>query len=402
MPDISDFTAVTQETIETIRARMDADVNAGLDPSDPRWVDTTEGSIYFDLTQPVALEQERLWDMIGTEVPAAMFPSYAWGDFLDEHALTYGLVRKDAIAATGTVRFTGTPGTLIPTGTQVGTVTTDPDADSIVYQTTAGGTLDISGMADVPAAALEVGADSNIAVGVITLLLTPIDGIASVSNITAMSSGEDQEGDVDLQARVLIEISSTVGAGTSDDYVRWGLAYPGVGNVTVIPLWAGGGTVRVVVTDTNNDPVSSGIVAGLQAVLDPTSAPGMGQGLAPIGAIVTVATPNLYYVDFETSLIFNSGYSLDGTSGTIAVRDAVVAAVTAYVDAIPAGQEVVINRCEAACLSVAGVHDCAGSELGGYLTFANALAQASPDRATSIFNLPVPSTSIASLVRVDL
>lgn len=407
MPDITDFTPVTQETAETIRARIDANVNMGRDPSDPQWVDTVEGGIYWDLTQIWVLEAERLWDFLGTEVPAAMFPSYAWGDFLDEHALTYGIVRKDAIAATGTIRFTGTSGTLIPTGTSVGTVTTDPDGVSIVFVTTQPGSIPVGGYVDVAIQAAEVGTDSNVGAHTITLLNSPINGVASVDNAAATASGEEQESDTDLQTRVLIEIASTQGAGTISDYTKWALAYPGVGNVTVQPAWAGGGTVRVVVTDANNLPVSAGIVSGLQAILDPTSAPGAGQGLAPIGAIVTVATPNPYYVDYSATIVHSTGYTLDGTAGTIATRASIVAAVTAYVNTLAPGASVVLNRCEYAALSVPGVYDISASQLAGFLTLngpgaSNATTEASPDRAFSATNLPVPSGSVAVFVRCDL
>lgn len=390
MPDIIDFTPVTQETIETIRARLDADVNAGLDPSDPRWTDSVVGGFFWDLSQMFALEVERLWDFLGTEVPAAMFPSYAWGDFLDEHALTYGLVRKPAIPATGTIRFTGVVGSPIATGTQVGTSPSDPDDSSISYQTTASGTIPVGGFIDLPAQALEDGTDGNVAVGVVSLLQSPIGGVASVSNTTPMASGEDQESDSDLQSRILVEISSTVGAGTVSDYTRWSLAYPGVGNVTVQPLWAGAGTVRVVVTDTNNQPVSNAIVLGLQAELDPAGNAGLGQGLAPIGAVVTVATPVPYYVNVQATIVHDSGYTLDGAGGTIATRASITAAMTSYVNGLTPGSEVVINRIEFAALSVPGVHDVTGTQLQGQV---NPLGIPSngADRAMGATNLPVPS-----------
>lgn len=414
MPDITEFTPVVQETIETIRARLDADINAGLDPADPRWTDTVEGSVYWDLTQIFALEAERLWDMIGTELPASIFPSYAWGVFIDEHALTYGLIRKPAIAATGTIRFTGTAGSAITTGTQVGTEPVDPDDESIVYQTTASGLIPgiapATGFIDLPAQAVAVGVVGNVAVGVVSLLLSPVAGISSVANVTAMASGEDQESDADLQARVLVEIASTVGAGTASDYVRWSLSYPGVGNVTVQPTWAGGGTVRVIVTDAANQPVSAGVIAGLQTLIDPAAFPGAGQGLAPIGAIVTVATPTYYYVNVAATIVHDSGYTLDGTSGTIATRAAIVSAITNYVNTLQPGFEVVINRIEFAALSVPGVHDITGTSLAGFLPDvvvghdprAFALAGTPADRALLGTNLPVPSGSVARIVLVTL
>lgn len=348
------------------------------------------------------MEIERLWDFIGSEIPAAMFPSFAWGVYIDEHALTYGLVRKPAIPSTGTVRFTGTVGTQLPTGTQIATSPSDPDDSPITYSTTGSGTIPGGGFIDLPAQADDEGVEGNVAIGVVTQLLSPIGGVAAISNVTPMASGEDQESDADLQIRVLVEIASTVGAGTVSDYTRWSLAYPGVGNVTVQPLWAGAGTVRVVVTDTNNEPVSGAVVAGLQAELDPVGNAGQGQGLAPIGAVVTVATPTFYYVNTQATIVHNSGYSLDGAGGTIATRASIVSAITDYVNALTPGSEVVLNRIEFSALSVPGVHDVTGTQLGGFLTLVNAQAGSPADRAMGASNLPVASGSVPLVVLVTL
>jgi uncharacterized phage protein gp47/JayE len=140
MTSILDFPVVFSETLARVRARMDQDVNAGADPSDPAYVDTREGSFYWDLTQVAALEIARLWDAF-TEAVAAAFPSTAWGSYLDEHGQTFALNRNPAIAATGTILFTTSPGAvLIPSNTQVSAEPTDPTGDEITFQTTASGT----------------------------------------------------------------------------------------------------------------------------------------------------------------------------------------------------------------------------------------------------------------------
>lgn len=388
---------MVRENAATIRARMDADVNAGLDPSDPRWVDVTEGGVYWDLSQVSVLEFDRLWDTIGTEIVAAMFPSYSWGDFTDEHALTFGLVRKPAVKATGLVRFTGAETTPIETGVQVGTEPDDPDVDPITFQTTQSGVIPVEGFIDLEVEAMEAGVGSNIAVGLATLLLSPLGGIASVSNLAAIGGGEDVESDVGLRDRTLLEIAATQGAGTAADYERWALAYPGVGKVTVQPAFAGGGTVRVVVTDSDNQPVGIGTVAGLQELLDPAALPGQGQGLAPVGAAVTVFTPTFYFTDAQATIVHEIGYSLDGADGTIATEDAIVAAITEYLNSLAPGAEVVLNRIEFAALSVTGVHDISGTQLAGFLT-----NPGSADRALAATNLPVPVSRVARARNVTL
>src|SRR4051812_26393531 len=108
MPDsLLNFLPVVAEDADSVRGRYDADANAGLDPADPAFVDTTEGGFYWDLTQGSVLENVRLWDFLGTEMVAAMFPGTAWGDYLDLHGETINLPRLDEVEATAQVLFVG-------------------------------------------------------------------------------------------------------------------------------------------------------------------------------------------------------------------------------------------------------------------------------------------------------
>lgn len=361
--DFLDFLPLFVETTDTIRARIDADVNAGVDPIDPAFVDTTEGGIYFDLTQPILLEIERLWDALSAEVPAVMFPAFAWGDYLDEWGVTTNVPRKAAVAATGTVTFTGTVGGLIGTGTVVSPLQTDPDAAPPQFATTASAVIGGGGTVDVPVVATAAGSKGNVAAGTITQLLSPNGNIAAVTNVTATSGGQEVETDDAYRERILLEFSQAQGAGNQADYLRWALAYPGVGHATVQPIWSGAGTVRVIVTDASNNPVAGGVVAGLQAELDPT--PGAGAGLAPIGAIVTVATPTLVAINTSATVTFDAGYSLDGAAGTVATRAAITAAIADYINSLNPGQTVYLRHVEARFFAVKGVLDVSSLLLNG-------------------------------------
>jgi uncharacterized phage protein gp47/JayE len=361
--EFEDFLPLYVETTDTIRARIDADVNAGVDPTDPAFIDTTEGGIYFDLSQPVVLELERVWDALSAEVPAVMFPAFAYDDYLDEWGVTISIPRKAAVAATGTVRFTGTVGGLIASGTQVSPVQTDPDADPPVFQTIASAIIGAGGTVDVPVQAVEAGSAGNVAAGTITVLVSPNPQIAAVTNVAAISGGAEVETDDLYRERILLGFSSTEGAGNQADYLRWALAYPGVGHAVVQPIWNGAGTVRVIITDANQQPVSTTVINGLQTELDPV--PGQGAGLAPIGAIVTVATTTTVAVNVSATVTFKVGYSLDGTGGTVATRPAIVAAIQDYFDSLSAGDTVYIRHVESRFFAVQGVLDVTNLLLNG-------------------------------------
>jgi uncharacterized phage protein gp47/JayE len=90
---------------------------------------------------------------------------------------------------------------------------------------------------------------------------------------------------------------------------------------------------------------------------------GQGNGLAPIGAIVAVSTPVLKGVVIAASVTCDMGYSLDGTGGTIAIRDDVESALEEYVNRLPPGGDVIFNHVMARFFNVTGIADVTGLTL---------------------------------------
>lgn len=351
-----------QETIDRIRARLNADANGGLAPTDPAFIDTTPGGFFWDISQAIALEIERMWDAMGTEMPAAMFPGFAWGPFLDEHGRTIGLTRKPRIAATGTVTITGDPEKVIPVGMTVATPQVDPQVDPVEFAVTAAATIPSEGVVDVSVEASFAGPGGNVPAGQVTVNTSATE-VAAVTNVAPITGGSDVESDARFRERILLAFAGAHGSGTISDYQSWALAYPGVGYVKVDPLWAGPGTVRVSITDSANNPVSATIVAGLQQLLDPV--PAQGIGLAPIGAIVTVTTPQIVVITVAATVQTDVNYSLTGFAGTIAVQASIEEAVRDYIDNLRPGDSVVREHVIARFFDVPGVHDVIALTLNG-------------------------------------
>lgn len=363
MPDVSQLQPIFQETVDRIRARVNADANSGIDPNDAAFLDTSPGGFWWDITGAVILEIARLWDALGSEVVAAQFPAFAWGIYLDAHGVTVGLTRKLPAKAGGVVTFTGTPGVFIATGSTVATQPPSPDADPTIYETTGPATIPGGGTVSVAVQAINAGAAGNVVATAVTVLLAPIQNITAVSNAQPITGGEDVETDEQFRNRIVLAYQGSQGSGTVADYQGWALAYPGVGYVTVQPLWAGAGTVRVVVTDTNNRPVPTAVVTGLQTLLDPTG--GTGLGLAPIGAIVTVATPSTLTVNVVAALTLRTGYTLDGAGGTIALGTELAQVVHDYIDTLPPNTPVILKALVSRLFDVAGVSDVGTVTLNG-------------------------------------
>lgn len=82
-------------------------------PSD---VDKREGSFIYDALAPAALELAQAYVALD-QILQIGFVQTAYDNYLDLKASEFGITRKAAVAATGTVTVTGTAGILIPAGT---------------------------------------------------------------------------------------------------------------------------------------------------------------------------------------------------------------------------------------------------------------------------------------------
>lgn len=343
-------------TLQHIRDEMDAVANEAADPENP--VDTREGSLFWWGTQPLAVGLARAYENMN-EVVAASKISTTWGPYLDAHADSFAVTRKEATRASGEVTIVGVPGTLIGTGIQVGPEQEDPDIEAPIYQTTDSGVIDGTGEITVGIEAMQPGPEHNIGAGAITLVHSPVAGpagepLTSITNTDPVVGGADVEIDVDLRERLQLQFAGR-GSGTQTDYKRWALATAGVGRVQVVPAWNGPGTVQVIISDPDGNPVSAAIIDALQAELDPE--PGQGAGVAPIGHTVTVATVALLGIDVGATIVFEPGFSLTGAGGGVALQGEIVDALAGYINQLDPGEDVIYEHVKSTFFTVPGVQD---------------------------------------------
>lgn len=367
---------------DAILARMREWANEGLDPEADAdsWVDTREGSHWHVCVMPGVRELARLYDLAGSEVPASGFPLWAWGEYLDDHANVQDIERLPATVAQGEVTFTGDEGTLIAAGVVVGVEPASPDDDAPEYEVTEAGTIDASGSITLPIQARETGISGNVGAGAVTVLSTPLSAI-EVTNAEAIIGGSEPETDDALRERVIASYRGQ-GAGNKRDYERWARAWAGVGRATIIPLWAGPGTVKVIVADADGNPLPDAVLEGLQNDLDPN--PGRADGEAPVGAHVTVATAVARPLDIEGTVEFEDGYSLDGFGGTIALRADIMRSLRDYVERVESGGEVVAAQISGRVVTVGGVHDFRLDSLDGVAPPVNVAIASNPAEAPQL------------------
>jgi uncharacterized phage protein gp47/JayE len=345
-----------EETEQTIAERYEQWANEGLTPDDAEeWTDTRSGSFWYIATRPSIRQDAKTYDLMGTEFVAAAMPLLSWGEYLDDLAAGVKIERNPATIAKGVVTFTGAPGTEVAPGVTVAVEGPADQVESQEYEVTVGGTIGGGGTIDLAVVALASGVAANAPAAAVTLLQSEVGGVEAVTNADPILGGAEPESDESLRER-LIESKDGEGPGNTTDYAVWSRAYSAeIGRVVVIPLWNGAGTVLVIALTSSGDPVSEETVDGLQIFLDPV--PGKGEGLAPVGATVTVATAEGLKVDVTGEVEFEVGYSLDGAGGTIALEDALKTAISLPIAGSQPGGEVVLQSVAAAIMSIRGVHD---------------------------------------------
>lgn len=199
-------------------------------------------------------------------------------------------------------------------------------------------------------------------VGVISAIYNPetilpvenIDGLQSISMILQHDNdidGIDDESDEALLQRYWERVGNSPGPGNKADYVRWAKEVTGVGNVIVEPLWKGKGTVRVVILTPGGKQAPQLLVDEVQNAIDPGSK-GIGEGKAPAGAKVTIATADLLYITASIpGLVSEHGYTVEQ------VRSNAETALRDYLRQINPGGIVRIREAVSEIINAPGVLD---------------------------------------------
>lgn len=256
----------------------------------------------------------------------------AEGEILERWASIWGVIRKPAAAATGTVTLTGLTGAVVPAGSPLQAL------DGVQYLTVAEVTFTttsavVSVAASVPAAA------SNRATGQTLTLVNPVAGVQPAGLASALVGGADEETDDALRARLIDRIQTPPHGGSSADYRAWALEVPGVTRAWCYPLELGPGTVTVRFMrddDSGSAIPDAGEVAAVQTYIN---------NLRPVTAQVTVVAPVAAPLNFTMSVLPN----------TAAVKAAVAAELADLIrrEAEPGGT-LLLSHIRAAISAAAG------------------------------------------------
>lgn len=173
-----------------------------------------------------------------------LMPDTAEKEWLDRHGQIWlvnadgSLGRKNPTFASGTVAFTGTPGIVVPEGTELVAPTGE------LYETLEFITLG-DAATEVAVKALNPGESSNQPAGSLLAPTTPMSGVSSDVVVVDLRGGTEIETDDQLRARVLDRIRQPPMGGDANDYVQWAMRIPSVTRAWCAPREMGMGTVTL-------------------------------------------------------------------------------------------------------------------------------------------------------------
>lgn len=262
----------------------------------------------------------------------------AEAEVLERWASIWGVARKGAAQASGTVTFAVLAGAVVPAGTLLQAL------DGVQYQTTADATISLPS-ATAPVVALLAVAAGNRLAGQSLTLVSPLPGVQQIATAGLLSGGADVETDDALRARLLARIQAPPQGGAASDYVAWALQVPGVTRAWVYPQELGAGTVTVrFVRDDDGTGAAiipdAGEVAAVQAYIN---------ARRPVTAALTVVAPAAVALNFTITGLIPS---------TTAVQAAVQAELRDLLlrEARPGGT-ILLSHLRAAISAAAGEDD---------------------------------------------
>ncbi len=234
-----------------------------------------------------------------------LMPDTAEAEYLERWSSIWGVARKAAATASGSVSFTGTDGSVIPAGTLL------QRSDAAEFTTDAEVTI-AGGSAAAAVTASLGGADGNTSANSTLNLATPIAGVDGVATVDAngLTGGVDTEADDSLRARLLLRIQQPPHGGAKHDYEAWALEVSDVTRVWVSPNETGLNTVvvRFVVDDHPTSIIPD--AAKVQVVQDHIDT------VRPVTASITVVAPIAVSLNLTISNL---------SPNTQAVKDAIQA-----------------------------------------------------------------------------
>ncbi|MCH3963014.1 MAG: baseplate J/gp47 family protein [Clostridium sp.] len=274
----------------------------------PKDINTIEGDFFWNNTRPVAEEIAATKQLQLAQILRLAFVQYSSKPYLDLIGGPLGITGNAATSSHDTLKIEGVPGTVLQKGKVAGTPSSD-DVESIEFEFQETKTIDDTGVVDIEVQCTQPGTIGNVKAGSVTLMITPINGIKSVTNEKNFTNGTDEEDDEHYRQRILEQMQAPATSGNKTQYKIWAKEVDGVGDAKVFPLWNGNGTVKVVIVNANKRAADQALVQEVKDYIDPQPE-AHGEGQAPIGATLTVVSATEKAIDVTAKVVLAGGYTI--------------------------------------------------------------------------------------------
>lgn len=275
----------------------------------PDTLDKRQGSIIYDALAPAAAELTQCYIALDVYSDQTNL-SNAVADNLDNRVADFGITRNSAIFAQRIGEFNNTNEQ--PMQIEIGTKFGIPNVDG-------GYTYVVTNEIELGKYVLTcetAGTVGNEYYGEL-LPVTSVNDLGEAKLTDIYIAGEDAESDESLRNRTIDRLKETPFGGNIAEYKQYVEDIDGIGACMVIPIWNGGGTVKIVPVTNSYDIPSTAKINEIQTLLDPTQNAGQGMGIAPIGHIVTVSAPTKLLINVSADIQLDSTHSLSGLKESI-------------------------------------------------------------------------------------
>ena len=261
----------------------------------PNDIDKREGSIIYDAVAPAAMVNAQQ-SLSLANIIRETYIKTAQGEFLDYRAVEHGTSRYAATNTEVKAKFNDDDGN--PVNVEVGDRFASIAESPIFYTVIK---VNDDGTAEMQAE--ESGTSANSYIGQV-LPVTPNDNLAWAEITEIIAPARDAETDDHLRERILKSDAWLAYGGNIADYLDMIHKIPEVGAAQIYPVWAGSGTVKLVIVNNDLMPASPDLVKKVKNIIDPEDNEAQGVGLAPIDHRVTVVAPEVLKVDVSIHLQF--------------------------------------------------------------------------------------------------
>lgn len=271
----------------------------------PDGLDTSEGSLIYNACAKQAARLEQAYIDLGA-VADNQYPDTADLDHLVKFGQERGIYIEEATSA----EFEGQFNTAVPIGTEF----SGDDYNYIVTE------LINDEEHKYRLECEDAGSEPNGWTGDL-MCLDDVDGLEDAALTKLLVEGKDEEDEESYRMRLLDSFEIKPYAGNRKYYEQEIGAIDGVGGVKAYRRI--GSTIDIVIISDEYGVPSAELVSNVQEKVDPIGFAGDGNGIAPIGHVITIEAVESQTINVSAAVTCDEGYTTEGL--TTQINDAVEA-----------------------------------------------------------------------------